>query len=824
MSTIATLQYNPYSNREKKGYTLYTGYAPYVVGTFSGINFNPADGVNTELILNTVSDKADYLLVLEGANNTIASRWFILDADRTRGGQYHLQLYRDVVYDNLPEVMQSTAFIEKGWINDINNPLLFNEEALPTNQRKIDERLIRDETRTPWIVGYMPKHINLEEGETLTVDIEDNQVRPIELTSAEYRALTQFSYAIEDELPQPLFAMFNFSVGWNVIAYRREYLNRKLDFWGWLTSEKALPGQYTSGVDIYTDFDIFKSLNYAFTIRNKIDNAVGKNIGSLLKDYKSSFTNIILNRQLQSKLSEIEKFKDKFVLYDNVVYKVTLGSPERSGLNTLDLRDVPNFENDFKNTIINTALEYDSDSRVEFNSGYAPILYYELNRIPITLEEAKPSTNYSVVIPNDATRLVLNEDANYTMFCMPYFDFSFKKEDDTYLTLPGYLSRITAQSISRKFSGSGTLIDLQLLPYCPIRETLNSTMRSVDFDNLIPFQATPIKDANNNILSYLFWCTTSQIAIQRSYYFDIGANLTDYKINSQTVIHRICAPDKSAMYEYSPHKVINARTVSMKEIYYNIRCNYKPYNPFIYVEVTSEADSLYGQSFVDGRGLICSGDFSLPQTSDAWETYQIQNKNYSNIFNREVQSIELQQKYAKMNDITNAVTGTISGITGGATTGFAVGGPAGAVAGGIVSGIASGIGGALDVSINDTLRKDQLDLKKDLYNYTLQNIQALPNTILNVGTLNDVNKLYPYIEVYDCTSVEKQALLNKIKYNGMSIGVISEGLSEYIIDHASDRSFIKGQIIKIDLHDDYHMLKQIRQEFETGFFINRGGN
>lgn len=177
-----------------------------------------------------------------------------------------------------------------------------------------------------------------------------------------------------------------------------------------------------------------------------------------------------------------------------------------------------------------------------------------------------------------------------------------------------------------------------------------------------------------------------------------------------------------------------------------------------------------------------------------------------------------------LSDIVHAATGTISGATSGATSGGAIGGVPGAVIGGIASGIASGIGGLADIGINETLRKDQLDLKKDLYQYNLENIQALPNTLLNVGALTDVNKLYPYIEVYDCTETEKQALRNKIKYNGMSIGVISEGLSNYLIDDASERSFIKGQIIRIDLHDDYHMLKNIRQEFETGFFINRGGN
>lgn len=812
--TIHTLQYNPYSNREKKGYTLYTGYAPYVVGSFTGINFNPADGVNTELILNTVSDKADYLLVMDG--NTIESRWFILDCDRTRGGQYRLQLYRDVVYDNLPDVMSATAFIEKGWINDINNPLIFNQEALPTNQRKIDERLIRDETQTPWIVGYLPKHINLEEGETLTVDIEDNQAESIDIDTATFNRLSA-SYAIENELPQPLYATVDYAYIPGVLGalFRKDYSNRQFDFWGWKTNTTT-----SSSNGIVIDYP--SSVGTVVAARR--DTEVGTVLGNLLKSYKSEFTTAILDSHTQPKYDSIKQYKNKFVKYDNIIYKVTFeDSPERGTEETYDLTNLQGFYNQMI-TLVGTVAGQ-SDGTVTFNhpKDY-PILHYQLNHIGIHLEVAKPSTNYSVTLPNDNTRLVLNEDANYTMFCMPYFDYLFRNQDATLLTLPGYLSRITAQSISRKFSGSNTLIDLQLLPYCPIRETLSTNARYIDYDKLIPFQATPIKDGDDNTLSYLFWCTTSKFALQRSYYYYYSNNndLTGYKINSQTIMHRLCAPDKSAIYEYSPHKVINAQTGNRQEIYYNIRCTYKPYKPFIYVEVNSNSDSLYGASFIDGRGLICAGDFSLPQTSDAWETYQIQNKNYSNIFNREIQSIELSQDIARArenwqrdktlikgvaNTIENIATGNIAGLASSAIE----------MSGQLMD-------QAKNRAWNNRLREDQLDLKKDLYQYNLENIQALPNTVLNIGTLTDVNKLYPYIEVYDCTEVEKQALRNKIKYNGMSIGVISEGLSQYLIDSPSERSFIKGQIIRIDLHDDYHMLKTIKEELEIGFFINKGGS
>ena len=61
-----------------------------------------------------------------------------------------------------------------------------------------------------------------------------------------------------------------------------------------------------------------------------------------------------------------------------------------------------------------------------------------------------------------------------------------------------------------------------------------------------------------------------------------------------------------------------------------IDCTYKPFNPLIRIQPSFKG--LYGSSFMDGRGLICGGDFSLPIIKSAWVTYQQNNKNFANIF------------------------------------------------------------------------------------------------------------------------------------------------------------------------------------------------
>lgn len=166
MSNIAILRYNNYANRIVKGYQTLEAYRQElgrsgheIVYTFYNINFSPNDGVDSELVLNMPVDNVNYLIVYEGTeqeeNEQIISRWFILDADRLRNGQYKINLKRDVIYDNLEAVVKSTAFINRGYVG-VTDPAIYNSESITTNQIKTSETLLKQyNIDTPWIVGYL---------------------------------------------------------------------------------------------------------------------------------------------------------------------------------------------------------------------------------------------------------------------------------------------------------------------------------------------------------------------------------------------------------------------------------------------------------------------------------------------------------------------------------------------------------------------------------------------------------------------------------------------------------------------------------------------
>ena len=174
-TNVLLLHYNNYFNRRIKKLDTVAEYksADTNYADCTNINFVPGDGVVTTLVLgygtnpsNLFTDTKigyDYLVVYDSTTvndsttYTVLSRWFIMEAHRTRSKQYELVLKRDVIADNYTNILESPIYLEKGYINSTANPLLYNSESLALNQIKQYEIPLKDKTECGWVVGYIPR-------------------------------------------------------------------------------------------------------------------------------------------------------------------------------------------------------------------------------------------------------------------------------------------------------------------------------------------------------------------------------------------------------------------------------------------------------------------------------------------------------------------------------------------------------------------------------------------------------------------------------------------------------------------------------------------
>ena len=83
------------------------------------------------------------------------------------------------------------------------------------------------------------------------------------------------------------------------------------------------------------------------------------------------------------------------------------------------------------------------------------------------------------------------------------------------------------------------------------------------------------------------------------------------KLANECDLVRIVSQNYSAIFEFSPAKSGGVDG-------FLADCTYKPWAP--YIHILPKLKGLYGDNFVsidDARGLICGGDMSLPQLSNA---------------------------------------------------------------------------------------------------------------------------------------------------------------------------------------------------------------
>ena len=847
--TLYLLKFNNYYNRLVKAYDRLEYYKPYVVYTLNATNFNPADGVNTNHVVGVgnveVYDGAgDYLIAVEGTD-TIVSRWFIIESTRTRAGQYQLTLHRDLIVDYYNVIKQSPIFIEKAILPESDN-FIFNNEDMTFNQIKTSQTPLFDETGCPWVVGYIPRDSfsnpqTVEASISLTPDIADITIDSMDTwvyrkyINEDFNGYARnlnynvYVHALQnwtlDSGTQPVDKTITGTLKFTVNqegyagnpnwpkAILRQY--SKYAYEGWSFDGKSSDGTIPPGYN--TDYAYPAEQSNALRLSGKqnlndIDNYY---INTFLPAYRRVITSIN-EASLTDYGLDIHTYQetDEFLnLYGKILYEES--TQKYFKITTSVVSDSPQIlhltVNQDPNSLYailssNLATGDDTPFIIGNPDGTSFAVEAKIKRYRLYLRELDPHAFVTL----NSNRLHL-DDSPYDIFCMPYSDTFEYKVDGQIFTANKSMAKNIATEIGAD-TGSGNIYDIQLLPYCPIRYCIRE---DGSFDAL----KAPVhliydsQEDPKNAIGAVFWANTSTFSFPLTQRF----TATNLKISSQTDLWRLCSPNGSGMFDFNVAK--NGGIVE----HFNVDCTYKPFNP--YIHIAPDFNRLYGRDFNDYRGLTCGGDFSLAQLSNAWSNYELNNKNYQAMFDRNVQSMELNNSVQKKMDIANAIAGTVSGAATGATAGAAAGG-IGALVGGIVGAAGAGITGAMDVKYNDMLRKDALDLTKDQFGYQLGNIQAIPTSITKTSALTANNPLVPYVEYYTCSDKEKQALQNKIKYNGMTvmrIGTIQEFLQ-------NEPSYIKGRLIRIEyideegklqnsIDDDYHLINSIANELNQGVYI-----
>lgn len=824
--TLYLLQYNNYYNRIVKRYDTLDEYLAneMILATYNELNFIPNDGVNTEHILKYSGlDEPDYMLVYDNDANTL-SRWFIIEAIRERGGQYRFILRRDVIADNLSSITQAPTFIEKAKPVSIDDPAIFNKEEMTFNQIKTSETMLQDESKVAWVVGYIPSDAFQTETE-----IEVRGLLPIE-PSYTVAGIENWDYynLLNTQLPYS----YSWSGEYHVAAKIQSKIFELVPFYwyydiGYYSFNKSSIDSVQVNVvkEGLSGSDFEKEPRYNSTLGYTISAATITLADGLNTQIKQTLTPFYNNntwesymqaqvpRYSTSNINYYEQLNGK-VIYDSVTdtyWKV------EATIKTTKETVNPMYTNN--NALFNYAYDILDKEWIDFGSyqkGFTLQFDVSYSYVELTLKQTFRDLNFSIPAAGNRTHL---KNAPYDMFCIPYGELEVNDDDNgltpNFRTQPDIAIAVGQKLAAAEGAGADTIYDVQLLPYCPCRDLLRQQVGYYSLEAYKDASVRYITDDKDNKLSVIVWCDSNEISFSSTWlggttqlnkFPQAKKTVEEKKINSETSVWRVVSPNYASTFEFNVEKNNGVRG-------WDVDCTYKPFNP--YIKISPRFAGLYGSDFNDARGLILGGDFSLSRITSAWTDFELRNKNYQAIFDRQVENMEVNNAVQREQQIWNIATGTISAAGSGAMSGAMMGGGVGAAIGGVVGGAASLVGGIRDYQLSETLRNEAIDYSKDQFGYQLGNIQALPYSLGKVGAFNANYKLWPFLEYYTCTETEKQALRDKLKYNGYTIMRIGR-IADFIHD---EPTYIKGKLIRLEGVGDYHIVNAIAGELDKGVFI-----
>lgn len=795
--------YNNYYNRQLKRELTLADYENKSTSVYQlmNTNFVPNDYVNaTHVFGSNVSNydgKGDYLIAQDEITGEIDSRWFIIESVRDRAGQHTLTLRRDLFADFYDQFVNSPMFLEKGNIQDINSPFLMNQEPLvQTNEIKKNEYPLYDKSGCAWIVGYYSK--NLDSSQTLSGSayVNQNLDDQVYQTFSSIEDWSYYSYTTGNTkfvgyCSQPLASI---TANLNNREGVRYYIN-------------TVTGKVTYLVD-----SGFKALQLAFQSQHSpeettplLEANVQYNGGQ--KTIRELVPTVSAFHSIQE-VGNMTQYGGKIIKDSstNKYYKVTIKTSSPVDHQYVILSG---------SAIYNKMMAVSNSSNILFTNTTTTNMVdtFKIQGVAtdytIQLEEVTQlQCNYDITGDSNRQQTI---DQPYNVFAIPYGNVKIEQPDGTILI--NETNKDIALSVASAIQVDGQQIvqDMQVLPYFPLQELISEdrviTVRDTHQYSMI---TTPVQETQGTRnVSIIFNVPYSRFTFNIPFTVETGKTPTERKLNNQVDKWRLTSPSYASYFDFSVEKNGGLQ-------YFNVDCDYKPNIPYIHLNPNFQ--SLYGYDANDPRGLILSGDFSLTRVNDAWESYQIQNKNFQNIFDRSIQNMEVQHKYQRIGEAVGAVTGTVSGIVGGAAAGSMIKPGTGTGIGALAGGIASGVGGIADLMINEKLRNESLDYTKDMFSMRLDNIQALPQTISKVSALNQNNKLVPVLEYYTCTDEEKQQFRNKLKWNGMTLGIIIDKGEQEFFKYAN--GYIKGQLIRTESNgEDFHLFNSLSAEFNKGVYI-----
>lgn len=414
----------------------------------------------------------------------------------------------------------------------------------------------------------------------------------------------------------------------------------------------------------------------------------------------------------------------------------------------------------------------------------------------------------------------------YGIMAIPLFDIKIKQGLDYRETSGIYNQQVFYELITKYSGGSNPfIVDAQIIPYAPTIFKTNhvrGTNEYIDYTNLTDIISTA---TDTYLGAPCIMLESSDINV------DVYINLNPYSdIQKEYTIrnYRLQSPAQDGAIDfkyYDYNRTGQPFTIGgevVGDTLIQIDITLKPFGLYMHAKPYCRDGSLVAlQEFDDMSGMICGqGVFQSSLTSSAFETYKRENSMHTQIQERKIETMNINQGAERTNEKWSVVTSTLQATAMGTLAGASMAATTpGKIAAGTVAGVAAGAtvvaAGVEQYKANEELRKAEIKEANDYYNLNLQTIKNLPNTLNRVSSLNQdiLNHFCIFVEVYDCTTDERQLYDTYAELLGNNLE-INDNIENYLLDG----KYIKATIFRSDIKQD--IISAIKSDLEKGVYYN----
>lgn len=855
MSKIYVFEnFNNYANKTS---LMYQTINLYPKATYEAtINFNPNDGEKTSLVLMykdnvlaaPINLEPDYAIICDNSDK-IESRWYVTDSSRLSDSKFRVVLKRDIASDYKSEIMNSVAFVKRGWVNS-SNPLIFNSENGNYSQILRERVDLKDKSGKGGYIAFLAPNFISELSKTpekLDIGLSSDKLNPEivfgtatqgEEGNYKYcwgmtegstqknvvvRCNTNFGLPVEDPVEPNNYIEFSVGPASDAARYVKETINFQIYGNGNVYAEKIAEGipkdrptfrydgmngstqpvpeslpqsmVYVLANSIQTEF---KSLWTGFDIDDFIYSEV-PNSGDV--------NSMLFLPPRLGKIARADVVKYFNLTYRNVTTKPTTNITDAKGGFKTKIEELVYKASTHKTMSPSGELPLNVPILVPYTGFTGPqkksrvrYSYY------IGTFQWKRLTTSVLELPDTAN---LINDSPYYIMCIPEQGTKMKCGDKE------WTQNINAYQIytQLQIDFNTFVYDVQQVPYLP----LVSEYYENDVLNLPDIKQVGLAKAGEEIEAGVYFCGSDK------FWFDLDINnetlkglssLSDTatKVQSETTLLRLCSMDGS-----SSININGAKNLGLSKL--RVNCRYAPYQS--YISLQPQWSKFYGAEIglKDTRGLNIVSSNTVTRTSEAWRDYILQNQNYQAIFDRQIQSMDTQFDIQAGKAVRDMVFGVVDTVISATASGK--GSDAALTS---VRGLTNLQQQAFAYDDMVSSYKDKKGLSVDIFNLQNGNIKARADTLSKVNAMSPIYNTWPYIEIYTTTPEEKTALTTYITEFSMNIGAMTNQLSAYVINNPNTRKFIQADIIRMSGKMDSHLAEEIRSLISEGvYYIETGG-